>query len=192
MAKKKAGLPEGYDLRVTSSELLDGPATLSGYLDERPRYVAPVEPTRLVAQQIVRPPVEEVAPREVIQAVAVSQKVLELKTVESIPRKPQREKIRRLQINISPEVERKGEELLELLARQSPDGRVTVSELIQALILNLYDARDNINGRLPERGRWGTSSAKSYPAELAIVLREAILKDGKGKGIGGFRTAVGQ
>ncbi len=192
MAKQKAGLPDGYDLRVTSSELKDAPASLSGYLDdEGPQYIPPAEPVRTVRQQIAKPAVEVVPSRVSFQE-TVSPKVREIRKEEVSQRKPQREKVRRLQINISPDVERKGEELLELLGRQSPDGRVTVSELMQALILNLYDARDNINGRLPERGRWGTSSAKSYPAELAIVLREAILKDGKGKGMGAFRTAVGQ
>jgi (2Fe-2S) ferredoxin len=192
MAKQKAGLPDGYDLRVTSSELKDAPASLSGYLDdERPQYIPPAEPVRTIPQQIAKPAVE-VVPSRVSYQETVSPKVREIRKEEVSQGKPQREKVRRLQINISPDVERKGEELLELLGRQSPDGRVTVSELMQALILNLYDARDNINGRLPERGRWGTSSAKSYPAELAIVLREAILKDGKGKGMGAFRTAVGQ
>ena len=192
MAKKKAGLPDGYDLRVTSSELKDGPVSLSGYLDdEKPRYVPPVEPVKVVAQQATIRPVVEAVPQRSYSQEEVSPRVREISTPAPAVRKPPREKIRRLQINITPEIERKGEELLEILGRQSPDGRVTVSELMQALVLNLYDARDQINGRLPERGRWGTSSAKSYPAELAIVLREAILKDGSGKGAGGFRRVVG-
>lgn len=193
MAKQKAGLPEGYDLRVTSTELKDAPASLSGYLDdEKPRYIQPVEPARSIAPKEAVRLVIESEPQRAYYQEEVAPKVRQISSPTPTVRKPQREKIRRLQINITPEIERKGEELLEILGRQSPDGRVTVSELMQALVLNLYDARDNINGRLPERGRWGTSSAKSYPAELAIVLREAILKDGRGKGTGGFRKVVGE
>ena len=50
----------------------------------------------------------------------------------------------RMQINITNDIERKSEELLDILSRQSPDLKVTISELMQALILNIYDARDNI------------------------------------------------
>lgn len=176
-----------------SYPLKESPASLSGYLDdEKPRYVPPVEPVRTIAPKESVRPVVESAPQRTYYQEEVAPKVRQISSPTPTVRKPPREKVRRLQINITPEIERKGEELLAILGRQSPDGRVTVSELMQALVLNLYDARDNINGRLPERGRWGTSSAKSYPAELAIVLREAILKDGRGKGTGCFRKVVGE
>ncbi len=190
MAKKKAGLPEGYDLNVTREALLDGPVTIPGYLDDRPRFAPPLTAKRSEPIEPPKPEIRIVPTRvnyeEARQATYNEPPVVERKTI-----KAQRKKIRRQQINITPDIERKTDELLEILGRQSPDGKVTVSELMQALILNLYDARDNINGRLPQRGKWGTASAKSYPAELAIVLREAILKDGKGKGMDAFRTAVG-
>jgi len=103
----------------------------------------------------------------------------------------QKERAKRMQINITNDIERKSEELLDILSRQSPDGKVTISELMQALIINAYDVRDGINSKLPQRGRWGTASAKSYPAELSIVIKEAIQKEGRGDGFSNFRRAVG-
>jgi hypothetical protein len=201
MAKRSAGLPEDYDLRVSGNQLVDAPASLAGYLDdepslppvapvvkrEEPKPVRQVTPTRVVSRTVGYSNEQEQAP--LYQAIerGVVEKPKAIKKPTQI-----REKVRRIQINVTPEVEQRTQELLEILSRQSPDGRVTVSELMQALVHNLYDARDYIDGRLPQRGRWGTASAKSYAAELSIVLREAIQKDGKGKGQGAFRKAIGQ
>lgn len=192
MAKRNAGLPEGYDLRVSGSQLLEEPASLAGYLDDEPPVVKRQEtrPVRQIQTVPQRQPVS-IEPELPPLYQAIERGVVEQPKVVKKPTQI-RERVRRIQINVTPEIEQKTEELLDILSRQSPDGRVTVSELMQALVHNLYDARDYIDGRLPQRGRWGTASAKSYAAELAIVLREAIQKDGKGKGQGTFRTAIGQ
>lgn len=190
MAKKKAGLPEGFDLRVTSSDLLDGPATLSGYLDDAPRLTPPPVARKVEPVEAPKPQIRVVPPRESYEE--ISPVTFEnSKVVEKKISKPQRKPLRRIQINVTPEIERKVDELLRILGNQSPDGSVTASEMFQALVLNLYDARDNINGRLPQRGKWGTTSAKSYPAELAIVLRQALLKEGKEDGFSTFKRSVG-
>jgi len=197
---KKAGLPEGYDLRVTAEDLTEGPASLAGYLDDRPRAPLP-QKTELRKEKVIRPPslnrntVEEPSRETRLPEVTIAQPqetFIEKEPPQEIKKvKPKRERGIRMQMNLSPEVERKVNELLDILSRQSPDGKVTISELMQALIINAYDVRDGINSKLPQRGRWGTASAKSYPAELSIVIKEAIQKEGRGDGFSNFRRAVG-
>ena len=195
MVKKFVGLPEGYDLKVTPKDLLDEPVSLAGYLDEKPSIIRPSIQAQ-VEKQVVAPALEtpkQEQPKTETPIPKVEERVSRpLEVVEGgTNKKVQRERSLRLQINITPEVERKAQELVDIISSQSPDGRVTISELMQALILNLYDARSDINGRLPRRGRWGTASAKSHSAELAIVLREAILKHASQKGSNSFRSAIG-
>lgn len=98
----------------------------------------------------------------------------------------------RLQINFSPEAERKMYELLEMISAQGPQKDVMVSELMQALILNLYDARSEMNlSRLPLRGQWGSPTAKSFPAALAEAFREAQVSYDQKSGGNPFKKAVG-
>jgi hypothetical protein len=99
---------------------------------------------------------------------------------------------RRLQINLSVEAERKVLELLELLNSQSRE-KINISDLTQGLILSLYDARDEINvSRLPDRGRWGTPTARSFPTALGHALREAIVEFNTKQGANPFKKVVGE
>ncbi len=190
MAKKKIGLPDEYDLKVTRSDLLDGPATLPGYLDDATRFTLPPIARKVETVEAPKPQIRVVPPRENYEE-SFPVTFENSKVVEKKITKPQKKPLRRVQINVTPEIERKVDELLRILGNQSPDGSVTASEMFQALVLNLYDVRDNISGRLPQRGKWGTTSAKSYPAELAIVLRQAMLKEGKEDGFSTFKRSVG-
>jgi hypothetical protein len=99
---------------------------------------------------------------------------------------------RRLQINLDPEGERMVEELLDLVSDQSSEHRIKISEFVQALVLNLYNARSEISlGSLPQRGRWGSPTAKSFPASLAQAFREAIVAHDSRIGGNQFKKAIG-
>ena len=193
MAKKTSGLPSDFDLKVTSTELVGTPARIPGYLDRKPTFFQEEEVVQPLATQVERvieqPPVQVVATPVI--APEIQKPAAPLHVVEAKVQKKTVEKVRRMQINVTPDVERKAEELVEILSRQSPDNRVTVSELMQALVLNLYDAKDSINGRLPPRGRWGSPTAKSFASELSKTLREALLKKWEGKTVDPFKSVVG-
>jgi hypothetical protein len=78
-------------------------------------------------------------------------------------------------INLTPDSERQVNELLEIISAQSAEKNVVFSELLNALILNLYEARGDLYvSRVPPGGRWGAPTAKSFPTALAQAFREAI------------------
>ncbi len=201
MAKAKTGLPEGFDIAVTSSDLA-GPARLPGYLDDDPV----VEFARIQKQQRAAPTEKENRPSP---SVTVSQERIEAVIVPTVKAAPEakppsppapqsvlthpRPPRRRLQINLDPESERMVEELLDLVSNQSSEHRIKISELIQALVLNLYNARSEISlGSLPQRGRWGSPTAKSFPASLAQAFREALVAHDQSIGGNQFKKVAGR
>ena len=206
MVKKSGGLPENFDMKVSASDLMTPPpARLSGYLDPAPkipeltRVTAQVAPVIEKIVEVTLAPTtnfvadsEEVIHAVVPQSVSPQQEETPVKAVKPKEPRPQSEKPERYQVNVTRDIKRKTEEILNILSRQSPDDRVKVTELFQALILGLYDVRDDINGKLPERGRWGAPTAKNYSAELAVVLREALIQGATNKGTNIFRRAVGE
>lgn len=100
--------------------------------------------------------------------------------------------VRRLQINVTPDVERKVEELINLISAQIPQKEITISELMQALVLNIYESKSEINvSQIPLRGKWGTPTARAYPVALSESFREAIVEQDKKSGGNPFKKAVG-
>jgi hypothetical protein len=202
MAKAKSGLPEGFDINVSSADLT-GPATLPGYLDDDPVLELAKMTQRRAAQTPasikapVRPsqePPEERAASPVLPkgaatpAATVNQGAPAQAAKPAIPNPPRR----RLQVNLDPEGERMVEELLDLVSDQSSERRIKVSEFVQALVLNLYVARSEINlGSLPQRGRWGSPTAKSFPSALAQAFCEAIVTHDRRIGGNQFKKAIG-
>ncbi len=209
MAKEKAGLPAGFDLGVSIDDV-DRPVSLPSYLDYDPAVDLARERAKIVQTQAVQvaPPVQ-VTPRVESrpsvptlepQRAKVAPQAPEQKTTDEVlvarnkKRAEQRAQmlIRRLQVNLTAEVERQAHELLELLSAQSADNRITVSEVIQGLIMSLFEARGEINiSMLPQRGRWGSPTAKSFPSELAHSFKEAIVSLDQKLGPNAFRKASG-
>ena len=198
MVKKSVGLPDGFDLRVTSEDLMGKPARLSGYLDpapiivREPQQVQKFEPIMRDTQEglsvqrietIIDRDTQSLAPRAVPQT----------KEIGIPQRKIQKPvKVQRLHMNVTPDIERKALELMEILSHQSPDRRVKITEVMQALLILLYDARDDINERLPERGRWGSPTAKSIPTELAKVFKQALRASWSKSIDNSFKAVVGE
>ena len=83
-------------------------------------------------------------------------------------------------------------ELLEIISAQSAEKNIMFSEILNALILNLYEARSDLNvSRVPLRGKWGAPTAKSFPIALAQAFREAIINYGMKNGANQFKKVVG-
>ena len=220
MAKAKGGLPAGFNLSVSSDDLVGKPVQVGGYLDEdpmlelikaqrqarmsasAPTVAAPVAPPQ--APSMPEPRREE--SRGPIPQVAAPQQYVPQQTAPAIPaamnqdyaqapapkERKVRPPIRRLQINLTPDSERQVNELLEIISAQSAEKNIMFSEILNALILNLYEARADLNvSRVPLRGKWGAPTAKSFPIALAQAFREAIITYGIKTGGNQFKKVVG-
>jgi hypothetical protein len=99
---------------------------------------------------------------------------------------------RRLQLNLSPEGERKLSELYELINAQSPE-KVMISDIMQALVFNLFEAKGDLNvSRLSPRGPWGSPTARSFTSALAQTFREAVVTYNVKQGGNPFKKVVGE
>lgn len=182
MAKAKAGLPDGFDLKVGKSELVAAPARLPGYLD----------------RNFVRPPVEEVNVRTEIVAPGpvnrIPQVDLPIKheprhVVSNTEERPLfadntvKKPRERLQINFSVDAKEKVMELASIVARQGRQKDINFNDIIEACIVALHDCRMDLNvGELPIRGRWGTPTAKSFRTALAQAIKQCLVThDAKSK-----------
>lgn len=222
MAKAKGGLPEGFNLSVSSDDLVGKPVQVGSYLDEDPvldlikaqRQARASASTATFAPSVATPQAPPMpAPRREesrgpIPEVAAPPQYIPQQTPAAIPtamnqdyvqapapapkEKKMRPPIRRLQINLTPDSERQVNELLEIISAQSAEKNIMFSEILNALILNLYEARSDLNvSRVPLRGKWGAPTAKSFPIALAQAFREAIINYGMKNGANQFKKVMG-
>jgi hypothetical protein len=224
MAKSsgKGGLPAGFNLSVSSEDLVGKPVQVGSYLDEDPvlelikaQRQARMEEVKAPAQEvpIAQPPKapiipgarqeeataqapraalpQQLAPEQVAQPVTAPVNQDSLQT-EAPRAKKVRPPIRRLQINLTPDSERQVNELLEIISSQSAEKNIMFSEILNALVHNLYEARADLNvSRVPLRGKWGAPTAKSFPIALAQAFKEAIITYGMKNGANQFKKVVG-
>lgn len=186
MATAKGGLPAGFNFNVSSDDLVGKPVQVGGYLDEDPMlelikaqcqargsasaatFVPPVAP--LQAPLMPEPRREKRAIDAGSRGVSARYTAAEgtgcsysdelgLRTATNSKGEKGVTTIRRLQINLAPDSERQVNELLEIISAQSAEKNIMFSEILNALILNLYEARTDLNvSRVPLRGKWGSSN----------------------------------
>ena len=221
MAKSKSGLPEGFNLSVSSNDLVGKPVQVGGYLDEDPmlellkiqrqmRASTQPAPVEISAPPPQAPPMPEpmvradigastqpvTAQQQFAQAQVQLNSAVPMNQDYATPPAPRerrvRAPIRRLQINLTPDSERQVNELMEIISSQSAEKNIMFSEILNALIHNLYEARADLNvSRVPLRGRWGAPTAKSFPIALAQAFKEAIIAFGMKNGTNQFKKVVG-
>jgi hypothetical protein len=164
-----------------------------------PPFVTPQAPQmpepRREESVTLPPPMAAVPPQFVQQQTAPVMPVVMNQDYAQAPaprEKQVRPPVRRLQINLTPDSERQVNELLEIFSAQSAEKNIMFSEILNALILNLYEARADPNvSRVPLRGKWGAPTAKSFPIALAQAFREAIISYGIKNGGNQFKKVVG-
>jgi hypothetical protein len=67
------------------------------------------------------------------------------------------------------------DELLMQIRQQSMEKDVRTSELFNAMVLCVYEARAYLDlSAIPPRGRWGSPTASSLPVALKNAFMEAI------------------
>ena len=223
MAKSsgKGGLPAGFNLSVSSEDLVGRPVQVGSYLDEDPMLElikaqrqarletkAPANevPVAQPPQAPIMPEPRQEEPVAPAPRITSPQQFAPVQTQQPVtapvnqdypqPEAPKEKKvrppIRRLQLNLTPDSERQINELLEIISAQSAEKNIMFSEILNALILNLYEARADLNvSRVPTRGKWGAPTARSFPAALAQAFKEAIISYGMKNGANQFKKVVG-
>jgi len=172
VAKKESrGLPPDFDLNLPT----DKPVELGDYLDEEAALSSTARQTH-----IEPPPVT--AAYEPSPLPAPPPTSIPVTPAGSFPQRAylSRQQLRsggvpRKQLNATPETMRMLDELLMQIRQQSMEKDVRTSELFNAMVLCVYEARAYLDlSAIPPRGRWGSPTAASLPVALKNAFMEAI------------------
>ena len=201
MARTKPGLPDGFELK------LDSPSTLGDYLDEGvdqqvarafvskqrtavaqvEQRVEPASREGVASQATPQPPVN-VLPNRPHAISARDEQVLNLADARrrSTSRAQVAKRPERIQVNMRPETQRMFGELVAFVQRYSLQDDATGSEILDALISVLHQARDELAfDDVPRRGKWGTPTARAFPTALGNAFGRAIAGSYSKSGRGG-------
>jgi len=182
MAKNKPGLPEGYELN------LDAPSQLGDYLDEDfSGNTARVVAAKRAATQvpIVSKAAPEPIPVPVQKTVAIAipapppknESVLDLAEARrrNAPKAAPFRRPDRMQFNMRPETVTMFTEIVEFVQRYSLQNDAKASEILDAVISILHDAKEEMAfNDVPRRGKWGTPTARAFPTSLGNAFARAI------------------
>lgn len=152
MAKKKPGLPENFEMNV------ERPVELGDYLDSEASSSRGEGLSSATAQRFSRskePAQDRIQPQ-----------IEKAKETPKIAKKREKEPPRK-QLNMKPDTIKRVDELLRLIQERGPQKDAAASEMFDAVISTLYEARDHIDfSAVPKRGRWGTPTASAFVAAL--------------------------
>jgi hypothetical protein len=83
----------------------------------------------------------------------------------------------RKQVNMTPETLRMVDELLFHLRQHSRERDIRASELFHALVLSVYEIRDELDlSGIQPRGRWGSKTATELPLAIKEAFQDAIAR----------------
>lgn len=168
--QQQRGLPSTFALHVPQRAKA---ISLGDYLDEKTSVAAPPLPVPASDGLIGA----HNSPTQRGQLVSDSVSKPEI-AVASRPPRPRRRTPAppRKQVNMKPETLQRAEELVQLLRTHGPQRDFGASELFQAIIDVVYDARGDLQfSRLVRRGRWGTDKARAASRILSDVIEDAIV-----------------
>lgn len=166
MAKKK-GLLDDFDL-LGDDDKPDEPVHVGDYLEETTaKQPAPANKPR---QQATKPTAKRPAAEK--------------------PQKPRREAAQpapnpqttsgRTRLNITDEQRDKLDEIVQEMQRVGPERYLKASEVVDALVSVLHDAREHLDmGMVRRRGKFGTQQHRMYREALAESIRVTIAKHHK-------------
>jgi hypothetical protein len=180
MAKAR-GLPDNYKLNISQAAIGQKPVELGDYLDEdderkpaRPAAESPPPAAEIPAQQPPPAAVPE-PPRPALHVVPqVSATPRPQPVAQAMPAR-MRGSVPRKQVNMTPETLAMLDQLLDFVQTYSVQKDLKGSELFHALVLALFEARQNIDlSRVQPRGRWGTPTAAALPIALKNAFQKAV------------------
>lgn len=192
MAKNKPGLPEGFEIDLNS------PSQLGDYLDEdfagnaaraiaarrapvaTPKPAMPPPPVAALvpepAARIASPP-RPPLPAEQAPLPPRSEPVIDLAEARRRPmtKNPPLRRPGRMQFNMRPETAKMFGEIVEFVQRYSLQNDAKASEIFDAVISVLHDAKEEMAfNDVPRRGKWGTPTARAFPTALGNAFARAI------------------
>ena len=172
MAKSKRGLPEGFTLDIERPS--DKPIRSGDFLDEIDSLPAGVGISSAIAEPPAKPLSE---PKQ-------KQKSGRVQTSEPTPKQPEqleatepapRKAIKRGKLNVSADGERRLDAIWDRMREFGPEKTLRKSEIIDALILAAYDARDQLDlSNVRRRGKYGSTTHKNFPIALAESVKRAV------------------
>src|SRR5262245_41482297 len=184
MLRKERGLPEGFGIAVPQPPPKRTPVKLDDYLEReiqegaKPLPAAPVgqrspatEPP-LGARDTLQPTPHIIAapqpPPPQARPVLFPQRLRQ----RSAPQKPPR-----AQVNMTPEVHRMMQALVQHFSTYGLQKDTSASELIDALVTALHEARDQLDlSNVPPHGHWGTPTARAFRTSLKNAIIDAIAR----------------
>lgn len=183
MAKSRPGLPDGFEINLSN------PAQLGDYLDEdfagnaakvivarRPAPPAVEAPKQVPAPVKASPPKPQVA-ESVQPPQPRGEPVLGIAAARKQPRAPATafRRPERAQFNMRPETLKMFTEIVEFVQRYSLQNDAKASEIFDAVISILHDAKEEFSfADVPRRGKWGTPTARAFPTALGSAFARAI------------------
>jgi hypothetical protein len=183
MAKNRPGLPEGFEIN------LDSPSKLGDYLDEEDfsgnaarviaakRATAPPPQVQKAAPEPVPAPMARPSVAEHPIPQVRNEAVLDLDAARrrSAPKAAPFRRPERMQFNMRPETVKTFNEIVEFVQRYSLQNDAKASEIFDAVISILHDAKEEMAfNDVPRRGKWGTPTARAFPTSLGNAFARAI------------------
>jgi hypothetical protein len=189
MSKKRAGLPEGFELSVATIEESAGPVVLDDYLDtempevrERPAEVEKKEPPQKQRQEngdgnqlpenVVAMPRSgrgEAASKTSSTQPETGPKVKKSRSIGRLERTPRKE------ISLDAESIRKIIQVRDDVRDQGPQPDASASELVRALVHLAHDVRHKAEySHLSRRGQYGSATAKAFVDDLKLSFLRAV------------------
>ncbi len=163
MAKPTRGLPASYSLELPDNI----PTVMGDYLDENPPM-----PRRVNA-----PEPQDFRPQ------LVPDRARHPMPVRPVREKSRSERSARFQLNLNAQSKQTFEDFVKHVQTYSPEFDARHSEVFQAIIALLDDARGELDlESLPRRGAWGSLSARNFIGALTSTFEQAIVKAAKKRG----------
>lgn len=168
MPKRERGIPQDFKLDVPKAALQRTPVEPQDYLDQAVKEVLPAPPAPTPAP--AAPPRNRVQRTDELTAPNTA-RVVPFRSREPRPaRRPQR-----AQVNLAVDAQAMFEELIEHFSRYGSQKDIASSELFEALISALFDAKGELDlGSIPPRGQWGTPNARAFRTHLKRAVIEAV------------------
>lgn len=175
MAKKKRAIPAGFDLGITKPD--ERPIRIGDYLDEidaRPAGIAVPQTAQAVQiQEPQRKPLTEPMPKKP-DPKPRSEPGAQLEQ-KPAPQSKLSTNAPRTRLNVSLEGQGRLDAIWDRMRAYGPEKSLNKSEIIEAMILATYEARDQLDlSNVRRRGKYGSATHKNFPIALAESVKRAI------------------
>jgi len=177
MAKRKAGIPAGFTLNIERPA--DKPIRSGDYLDEIDALPAggaialATPPVIETASAVEDPPQTEKPQRPTEKKPTAKAKAKQ--PAEPIKKSATVSDVPRTRLNVSVDCQRKLDAIWQRMREYGPEKNLHKSEIIEALILAAYEARDQLDlSNVRRRGKYGSTTHKNFPNALAESVKLAI------------------